>query len=63
YPAQKKLHDEFIAKLALLKKEYGESGGNIALIINANQMILDWLVNHISSMDKKIGDYVKQKNL
>lgn len=63
YPLQKKLHDEFIAKLGEMRKEYSESGGNIALIISANQLILDWLVKHISVLDKKIGDYVREKNL
>jgi len=57
--AQKTAHKKFIADLAKLKKEYQTSGGNITLIINANQMIIDWLTKHISSMDKKIGIYAK----
>ncbi|WP_373485669.1 bacteriohemerythrin [Acetobacterium malicum] len=56
---QKKLHKNFIAELAKLKKDFQESGGNITLIINANQMIVDWLTKHISTMDKKIGTYAK----
>lgn len=56
---QKQLHKNFIAELAKLKKDFQESGGNITLIINANQMIVDWLTKHISTMDKKIGTYAK----
>jgi len=56
---QKTLHKNFIAELAKLKKDFQESGGNITLIINANQMIVDWLTKHISTMDKKIGTYAK----
>ncbi|MBC3898851.1 bacteriohemerythrin [Acetobacterium malicum] len=56
---QKKLHKNFIAELAKLKNDFQESGGNITLIINANQMIVDWLTKHISTMDKKIGTYAK----
>jgi hemerythrin-like metal-binding domain len=63
YPLQKKLHDEFIEKLGAMRKEYNESGGNVVLIINANQLILDWLVKHISVLDKKIGEYAREKNL
>jgi hemerythrin-like metal-binding domain len=63
YPLQKKLHDEFIAKLGAMRKEYNQSGGNVALVISANQLILDWLVKHISVLDKKIGDYVREKKL
>jgi hemerythrin len=57
--AQKTAHKKFIADLAKLKMEYQTSGGNISLIINANQMIIDWLTKHISNMDKKIGAYAK----
>ena len=57
--AQQKMHASFIAELAKLRKEYDASGGNVSLIINANQMIINWLTNHISSMDKKIGAYAK----
>ena len=56
---QKKLHKNFIAELAKLKTDFEQSGGNITLIINANQMIVDWLTKHISTMDKKIGTYAK----
>jgi len=56
---QKTLHKNFIAELAKLKKDFQASGGNITLIINANQMIVDWLTKHISTMDKKIGTYAK----
>lgn len=57
--AQKAAHAGFVEKLAKLKKEYDESGGNIVLIINANKMIVDWLTKHITNMDRKIGDYAK----
>ena len=56
---QKKLHKNFIAELAKLRADFEQSGGNITLIINANQMIVDWLTKHISTMDKKIGTYAK----
>lgn len=59
YDIQKKMHTEFIDKLAKLKAEYEKSGGNIVVILNANKMVLDWLTNHISHLDKKIGEYVR----
>jgi len=57
--AQKKAHASFIKDLAKLKSEYNESGGNLLVIINANKMVINWLTNHITTMDKKIGDYAK----
>ena len=55
--AQKRAHANFIKELAKLKSDYNESGGNILVILNANKMVIDWLTNHIKTMDKKIGDY------
>ena len=57
--AQRKAHASFIENLTKLKSEYNESGGNILVIINANNMVVDWLSNHIRKMDKKIGEYAK----
>ncbi len=57
--AQKKAHASFVQDLAKLKSDYNKSGGNILVIINANKMVVNWLTNHITTMDKKIGDYVR----
>lgn len=57
YNDQKKMHTDFIDALSKLKKDYQESGGNILVILNANQMVVDWLLKHISIEDKKIGTY------
>ena len=59
FNAQKQAHTVFIEQLKKLKKEYSESGGNILVIINANQLVIGWLTSHISNMDKKIGQYAK----
>jgi len=56
---QKAAHKNFIQQLAKLKQDYQQSGGNITLIISANQMIINWLTQHISNMDKQIGVYAK----
>ncbi|WP_326910394.1 bacteriohemerythrin [Sedimentibacter sp. MB31-C6] len=58
YKIQKQLHDGFIEKLSKLRKDYENSGASISVIINANQFMLDWLIKHISSVDRKIGEYV-----
>ena len=55
--AQKRAHDYFEKELAQLRKDYTESGGRPVLLVKANKMIVDWLTKHISSMDKKIGEY------
>lgn len=61
YNAQKNAHTTFIAQLAKLRKEFDASGGNLMVILNANQMVLDWLTKHISTMDKRIGEFAKKQ--
>ena len=61
YDEQKQAHTAFIAQLAKLRDDYKNSGGNITVIIGANQMVVDWLTRHISTMDKKIGAFAKQQ--
>lgn len=56
---QEKAHQAFVSELTKLKGEFDKSGGNICVIINANQMVVDWLTKHISGMDKKIGAFAK----
>ncbi|AEV67936.1 bacteriohemerythrin [Acetivibrio clariflavus] len=60
---QKKMHEEFIKKLAELRKDYEVAGANITVILKANQFILDWLTKHISNADKKIGEFARKQNL
>jgi len=60
--AQKKAHANFVNELAKLKSDYNKAGSNILVILNANQMVINWLTNHIRTMDKKIGDYLKTLN-
>lgn len=59
YPEQKKAHEDFIAQLTKLRKDYEASGGNILVILNANQLVVGWLTTHIATMDKKIGQFAK----
>jgi len=59
YTAQKKAHEDFIRKLAKLKSDYQSSGGSLLVILNTNQILLDWLINHVSHMDKRIGEFVR----
>lgn len=62
YNEQKAAHMAFIAKLDDLRKEYDKSGGNLMVILNANRMVLDWLIQHISKMDKEIGEFAKKQH-
>ncbi len=61
YDEQKRAHTSFIERLKKLREDYDASGGSLTVIIDANKMVIDWLTQHISRMDKQIGDYVRQQ--
>lgn len=58
---QKQMHEIFIKKLSEIRKEFEKDGVNIVVILNSNQLILDWLTKHISVADKKIGEFAKKQ--
>jgi hemerythrin len=58
---QKRAHQSFIERFAKLKSDFQESGSNILVILDANQLVVEWLTAHISNMDKKIGEFALSK--
>lgn len=60
FPEQKQAHESFIAQLDKLRKDYDDSGGSLSVIVGANKMVIDWLTTHISRMDRKIGEFVRE---
>ncbi|HPT82902.1 MAG TPA: bacteriohemerythrin [Limnochordia bacterium] len=60
-PEQQKAHADFIGRLAKLREDYEASAGSISVIINANQMVIDWLTKHISNLDRQIGEFVRSR--
>ena len=59
--AHKRQHTQFIASASALMDDFEENGPNIALVGKINKTLIDWLVNHITAEDKKIGDFIKSK--
>ncbi|HEX2938291.1 MAG TPA: bacteriohemerythrin [Ruminiclostridium sp.] len=55
-------HASFIEKVGNYSKRLEEEGANIALVADFNSFVTDWLINHISREDKKIGLYIKQNS-
>ncbi len=58
----KKLHKLFIKDFLAFKADFDKgSGVESALVIKMNKFLSDWLFEHVSMVDKKIGDYAKSK--
>lgn len=54
-------HNYFKERLKKLKSDYEESGSNLLVILDANDLVGEWLITHISRMDKKIGRFIEEK--
>lgn len=61
YPNHRKLHSEFVAKVMEYSKQLETEGPTISLVATFNSFVSNWLVNHISREDKKIGEYIRSK--
>jgi hemerythrin len=61
YNVHKLLHDQFIQKVTVFKREY-ESGKN-GLNFEILNFLKDWLVSHIQGSDKKYVPFFKENGL
>jgi hemerythrin len=60
YADHKKEHESFIAKLNAVKQEINKEGMALHHLMETNNMILKWLVHHISEIDGKLGRYLNE---
>jgi hemerythrin len=63
FAEHRKQHLEFVGRLDALHKQYFSEGASLSLVIQTNNMLIEWLVNHISKVDRKIGEYLREKGI
>lgn len=56
-------HEEFKATLADLEGDYEEDGATHLLAHSIDTFLINWLVNHISGVDVKFGNFLKEKGV
>lgn len=61
YQPHKALHDEFRKSFAELKKQFEAEGPGLPLVLRTNRTVVDWLVKHISRIDKELGKFLKKE--
>ena len=66
YQAHKAEHEKFIANFNELKKELpklegGRKPGSYDLSVETNQVVVDWILDHIVKVDKHLGEFLKDK--
>jgi hemerythrin len=59
YEAHKKEHEAFIKQLKALKQEINTQGVALHHIIETNNLLLKWLLHHISTVDVQLGAFLK----
>lgn len=59
--AHKALHKDFIEKLTSLKEKSEKEGATLSIMVEMNRFISNWLIQHISTVDKELGAFLKDK--
>jgi hemerythrin len=59
YEAHRAEHTFFIEQLNTLKAETEKEGISTHHVVETNNMLLKWLLNHISKVDTKLGIFLK----
>ncbi len=61
YSSHKSQHKNFISNLSDLKKQLETAVVPVAVVVKTQSMLVDWLKNHISKVDKVLGAFLKTK--
>jgi len=66
YEQHKKQHEHFMENFKELKKELpklegGAKPGSYDLSVETNQVVVDWILDHIAKIDKRLGEFLKDK--
>lgn len=59
YAAHKEQHESFIGKIDEFARQFNAEGATVSLVIQLNQTLVNWLIQHISKVDRALGEYVQ----
>lgn len=60
YDAHKREHASFVERLKVLKQEISEEGIALHHLMETNNLLLKWLLHHISTVDVQLGVFLKK---
>ena len=58
-PGQKREHAVFIGKIVDIQEKF--KSGSLTVSLEVNQLLRNWLTNHIQVVDKKYASFLKEK--
>ena len=59
YERHKQLHEDFKKTVGDLVEKFNKNGSSTELSNDVNNIVIEWIVNHIQQEDKKISDYIR----
>lgn len=59
YEAHRREHESFVVNLRKMRAEIDREGAGVYHVIETNNMLIKWLIEHISSSDGAIGIFIK----
>ena len=60
YPEHKAAHEGFIRSFIELKKAFEKEGATLSFVVKINKIIIDWLIQHVTQVDKRLGIFLKK---
>ncbi len=61
YEQHRAIHSAFVGRFNELVEQYNAQGGSLSVILNTNQIVVDWLINHINGEDKLFAAYYRSQ--
>ncbi|AQR94747.1 MULTISPECIES: bacteriohemerythrin [Clostridium] len=58
---QCKQHEAFKKELKDLRSGFEDIGASVLLALNVQNKMVNWVKNHISTLDRDLGEYIKNK--
>lgn len=61
YQLHKKKHEWFVKELSAIKEKLEADGPTADVIVRSNSLLIEWFSNHIRTVDKGLGIFLKLK--
>jgi hemerythrin len=61
FDIHKEQHEEFKSTLNHMVEDFEEDGATVALSTSINTFLINWLIKHIKSIDRKFGEFLQDK--
>jgi len=56
------MHTQFIMQVGGIVKEFNQNGPSVTLVSRLNNLLVEWLYNHINIEDRKLGEFISRKS-